>query len=297
MKKLFSKEFKIGLVTIICALILFFGIDYLKGINIFKPENYFYVKYKNVTGLAVSSPVSIDGFKVGLIRSIEYDYTHPGNVIVELSLDKQLKVPAGSKAILKSDLLGTASVELQLNQYVGAHHAIGDTLTGINDSGLMGTVTEKVVPQLETMLPKIDSILTGLNDIVTNARLKETLLQVNNMTAELEASSRSLNKLMRSDVPVIVGNLKSMSANFNEISQNVKEIDFAQLISSVNGTLANVKELTDKMNSKDNTLGLLLNSDGVYQNLNNTLRHADSLMIDLKANPKRYVHFSVFGKK
>ncbi|MEG1721489.1 MAG: MlaD family protein [Bacteroidales bacterium] len=297
MKKLISKEFKIGLTTIICALILFFGIDYLKGVNIFKPENYFYAKYKNVTGLAVSSPVFIDGFKVGLIRSIEYDYTDPGNVIVEMSLDKKLKVPAGSKAILKADLLGTATIELELNQYVGAHHAIGDTLMGINDAGLMGTVTEKMVPQLEVMLPKIDSILNGLNNLVANAKLKETFLQVNSMTAELEASSRSLNKLMKNDVPVIVGNLKTMSANFNEISQNVKEINFEELVSSVNGTLANVKEITDKMKSKDNTLGLLLNSDGVYQNLNNTLRNADSLVIDLKANPKRYVHFSIFGKK
>lgn len=297
MKKLISKEFKIGLTTIVCALILFFGIDYLKGVNIFKPENYFYAKYKNVTGLAVSSPVFIDGFKVGLIRSIEYDYSDPGNVIVEMSLDKKLKVPAGSKAILKSDLLGTATIELELNHYVSSHHAIGDTLTGINDAGLMGTVTEKMVPQLEMMLPKIDSILNGLNDLVANAKLKETFLQVNSMTAELEASSRNLNKLMKNDVPVIVGNLKTMSANFNEISQNVKEINFNELVSSVNGTLANVKEITDKMKSKDNTLGLLLNSDGVYQNLNNTLRNADSLVIDLKANPKRYVHFSIFGKK
>lgn len=297
MKKLFSKEFKIGLITIICALILFFGIDYLKGINIFKPDNYFYAKYKNVTGLAVSSPVFIDGFKVGLVRSIEYDYNDPGNVVVEMSLDKKLKVPAGSKALLKADLLGTATIDLQLNKYVGANHSIGDTLIGSNDSGLMGTVTEKMLPQLETMLPKIDSILTGLNDIVANAKLKETFLQVNSMTAELEASSRSLNKMMKTDVPVIVGNLKTITANFSEVSQEVKAINFAELINSVNATLANVHQLTEKMNSKDNTLGLLLNSDGVYQNLNNTLRHADSLMIDLKANPKRYVHFSVFGRK
>lgn len=297
MKKLFSKEFKIGFATIICALILFFGIDYLKGINIFKPENYFYAKYNNVAGLAVSAPVTIDGFNVGLVRSVEYDYAHPGNVIVEMSLDKQLKVPAGSKAVLKSDLLGTASIEIQLNNYVGSHHAIGDTLVGVIDSGLMGTVTEKMVPQLETMLPKIDSILSGLQDIVANGKIKETLVNVNGLTAELESTSRSLNKMMKNDVPVIMGNLKSMSSNFNEISQNVKAIDFNEVVASVNKTLSNVEQLTQKMNSKDNTIGLLLNTDGVYQNLNNTLRHADSLMIDLKENPKRYVHFSVFGRK
>ncbi|MEG1586180.1 MAG: MlaD family protein, partial [Bacteroidales bacterium] len=274
MKKLFSKEFKIGLVTIICALVLFFGIDYLKGINIFKPDNYFYAKYKNVTGLAVSSPIFIDGFKVGLIRSIDYDYSDPGNVIVEMSLDKELKVPAGSKAIIKSDLLGTATIELQLNKYVGTNHAIGDTLIGTNDPGLMGMVTEKMLPQLETMLPKIDSILTGLNDIVSHGQLKETFQQVNRMTAELENSSRNLNKMMKTDVPVIMGNLKTITSNFSDVSKDIKDINFNELITSVNTTLANVQAITEKMKSKDNTLGLLLNDEGVYQNLNNTLRNA-----------------------
>ncbi|MGL4294065.1 MAG: MlaD family protein [Bacteroidales bacterium] len=297
MKKLVSKEFKIGLTTIICALILFFGIDYLKGINIFKPENYFYAKYQNVNGLAVSSPVLINGFKVGLIRSIEYDYTNPGNVIVELSLDKQLKVPAGSKALLKADLLGTATIELQLNNYVGTNHTIGDTLIGIYDAGMMGTVTEKMIPQVELLLPKIDSILSGLNDIVANGKLKETFQQVNSMTAQLDESSRSLNKLLKNDVPVIMSNLKTTTSNFSEISNKINSINFNELVTSVNSTLNNAYELTEKMKSKDNTIGLLLNSDGLYNNLNSTISHADSLMIDLKANPKRYVHFSIFGRK
>ncbi|MEG1616175.1 MAG: MlaD family protein [Bacteroidales bacterium] len=297
MKKLIGKEFKIGLVTIVCALILFFGIDYLKGVNIFKPDNYYYIKYKNVTGLAVSGPVSIDGYKVGLIRSIDYDFNNPGNVIVEVSLDKKLKVPAGSKAVVVTDLLGGASIELKLNNYVGAHHAVADTLEGVFDAGLMGTVSEKLLPTLETMLPRIDSILSGLDQIVNHAGLKESFQNVNTITGELEKSSRSLTQMMNKDLPVIVSNLKSMSTNFNEVSQNVKEINFNQTISSINTTLSNVEQLTQKMNSKDNTLGLLLNSDGLYQNLNNTVIHADSLMIDLKANPKRYVHFSIFGKK
>ena len=140
MKKLVSQEFKIGLVTVICGVILFVGIDYLKGINIFKPNNYYYVKYKNVSGLAVSSPITIDGFNVGLVRSIEYDYKDPGNVIVEISLAKQLKVPAGSKAILSTDLLGSASIELKLNHYVSSTHSVADTLIGENNAGLMGSV-------------------------------------------------------------------------------------------------------------------------------------------------------------
>jgi phospholipid/cholesterol/gamma-HCH transport system substrate-binding protein len=297
MKKLLSKEFKIGLITIICAAILVFGIDYLKGINILKPENYFYARYGSVAGLDISSPVYLDGFKVGLVRSIEYDYAHPGNVIVELSLDKQLKVPSGSKAILATDLLGTASIDLKLNTYVSAMHVAGDTLEGGVDAGLMGNVTQNMLPQVEQMLPKLDSILTGLQTLLAEGRLKETLINVNEMTAELNTTSRNLNKMMKGDVPAILGNLKTTTSNLAKLSDNAKDIDVDALAKSVERTLANVEEITKQLNSTDNSLGLLLNSDGVYRNLNNTLAHADSLMIDLKANPKRYVHFSIFGRK
>lgn len=297
MKKIFNKEFKIGLVTILCGLILFFGIDYLKGINIFKPDNYYFINYKNVSGLAVSGPVVIDGFKVGLISSIEYDYTHPGNVIVEVSLDKKLKIPAGSKAVIVSGLLGDATVELKLNQYVGKTISIGDTLQGEFDAGMLGTVSEKLLPQLETMLPRIDSILSGLDLIVNHSGLQQTFLNVNALTGELEKSSRSLTQMMNKDMPVIITNLKTMSTNFSDISENLKEIDLQKTINSVNQTLDNVELLTSKLNSKDNSMGLLLNSDQLYMQLSHTVSSADSLMVDLKRNPKRYVHFSVFGKK
>lgn len=296
MKKQISQEFKIGLVTILCAVILFVGIDYLKGINLFKPDNYYYVKYKNVTGLAVSAPVTIDGFKVGLIRSIDYDYNNPGNVIVEISLDKKLKVPAGSKAVINSDLLGTAGIELQLNQYVKSMHAVSDTLVGEYDPGLMGTV-DKIVPQVENLLPRIDSILAGLDQIINHAGLKETFQNVNSLTAELEKSSKGLTKMMNNDMPVIMKNVKSMTSNFNEMSESMKKIQFEETIASINTTLANVNKVTGQLNSKDNTIGLLLNSDGLYQSLNHTVASADSLVVDLKKNPKRYVHFSIFGKK
>lgn len=114
---------------LIALLVLFFGIDYLKGINVFKAANYYYVSYTNVNGLTVSSPVTINGFKVGQVRDINYEYDNPGHVLVELSLDKKLKVPSGSKAIIKSDLLGTASVELQFSTSADSHD-VGDKLIG-----------------------------------------------------------------------------------------------------------------------------------------------------------------------
>ena len=114
MKTLFRKELMIGLTVLVMLLILFFGIDYLKGINVFHPANYYYATYENVEGLAQSAPVTVNGYKVGLVREIEYEFDNPGHIRVELSLDKQLKVPRGSRAVLTTDMLGTSTIALEL---------------------------------------------------------------------------------------------------------------------------------------------------------------------------------------
>ena len=292
-----SKEFKIGLVTILSGCILYFGIEYLKGINVFKPENYYHVKYKNVTGLTISSPVTIDGFKVGIVRTMNYDYENPGNVIVEFSIDKELRLPEGSKAIATTDMLGSTSIVLQLNQYVSKNHAVGDEIIGENDNGLMGQLTEELLPQVEQMVPRIDSILQGLNQIVNHSGLQQTFEHVNSMTKELDQTAKSFNRLMGKDIPVIMNNFETISTNFVAVSEDLKQANFEAVVASAQETLDNVKQITEQMNSTDNSLGLLMNSDDLHQSLNTVLGSTDSLLVDLKKNPKRYVHFSLFGRK
>ena len=180
MKKIGNREFKIGIVTIICLLILFFGIDYLKGINILKPENYFYVKYKNVAGLSVTGAVNLDGYKVGIIRDITYDYSDPGNILVEISIDKKLKLPHGSKAVIVPELLGSAFIELKLDSNKNSFYNVGDTLKGENNFGIMDEVSN-MIPTVEKLLPKIDSILSGLDNIVNHSNLKETFVNLNSI--------------------------------------------------------------------------------------------------------------------
>lgn len=297
MNKTYSKEFKLGLTVIICAVILIFGINYLKGINILKPDNYYYVEMKNVQGLANSAPVTIDGFKVGLIREILYNYEKPGSVTVEISLDKQLKLPKGSKINMVTDLMGTASFNIELNKYVGSYYSIGDTIEGGKSAGLMDNITENVLPQLENMVPKIDSLLNGLNSLINESKLSETLINVNGITANLENASQTLNKVIKSDLPQIAANLKTTTNNFAQISENVKSINFDELYASVDRTLSNVNKITEDINAGTGTVGLLMKDPSIYNNLNSAISHIDTLMIDLKNNPKRYVHFSVFGRK
>lgn len=292
-----AKEVRIGIITVVSFFVLIYGLNYLKGINLFKPENYYLVEFHNVTGLQKSSPVLIDGFKVGLVNDIQYDYSAKNTVIVEISLDKKLKVPQGSIIELKPGLMGGAELYLKLNNYVSENHAIGDTLRGVYDAGLMGTLENDFIPSFQKILPKIDSIMYGLNQIINNPALSKSLSHIEATTMTLEKSANSLNGLMAKDIPAIVGNMKAITTDFADISKDINALDLQKTYSEMNESLANLKAFTAELNNPNGSIGLLMRDSSLYMNLNNTVESADKLLIDLKANPKRYVHFSIFGKK
>lgn len=294
MKKTFSKEVKIGIVTIVSLTLLYIGINYLKGINLFKPANYYYVTFDNVKDVTVSSPVYVEGFKVGLVRAISYDYSTTDRITVEISLDKEMRVNTGSYVTIVKSLLSGAELHIHLNKYVSEYMKSGSTIEGRMGDDMLMTLQEGVLPGVEALLPKIDSILAGLQTLVTHPALSQSLDHIERTTSNLETSTLHLNRLLQNDVPVIVGDLKAITANFSTVSSNLKELDLTTTINSINQTLANVKKTTEKLNSTDNTFGLLLNDRTLYNNLNGTMDNASLLLKDLRENPKRYVHFSVF---
>ena len=279
-----TKEVKIGLIGIAALAMLIFGINYLKGINMFQSANYYYVEYTNINGLAGSSPVFANGYKVGTVRNINYNYAKPGHVTVEVEVDKEMRIPKGSSAELVSELMGE-------------YYQPGDTLPGKTNAGLMGAAEEKLVPQIEQMLPKMDSILHSLNKILADPALSATLHNAEKLTANLDVTTRQLNMLMQKDLPQLTGKLNTIADNFIAISDNLKGIDYASTFNKIDSTLYNVQMLTEKLNRKDNSIGLLFNDPTFYQNLSATTANAATLLEDLKAHPKRYVHFSLFGKK
>ena len=294
--KLITKEVRIGIAGIIALCILVYGINYLKGINMFKPSSYFYVKFQNVNGLAKSSPVFADGVRVGIVRDIYYDYNQAENVIVEVELDTELRIPKGSSAELVSELRGGVRMNILLANNPREKYAVGDTIPGKLNNGMMESVAA-LMPQIEQMLPKLDSIMISLNNILNNQSIPATLHSVEKTAANLEVASGQLKVLMGRDIPQLTGKLNTIGDNFITISGNLKEIDYAATFKEIEQTLANVKMVTEKLNSKDNTVGLLLNDPQLYNNLNATTANAASLLEDLKEHPKRYVHFSLFGKK
>ena len=297
MKKYFSKEVKIAISVIVSAVILYFGIEFLKGINLMQPSNYYYIKYDNVAGLTVSTPVTVDGFKVGLVRSIDYDYETYQGAVVEVMLDKKLRIPEGSKAVLQADLLGTVTLTLQLNKYVSTYCSPGDYLVGESDAGLMNNVEEELLPSLAALLPKIDSLLDGLNGVVRSQELNKTLTNVAQISDELRVASHHISTLLADTVPAIVSDVKRIIHNLDGLTAELSQSNIKQTIAHIDGVVASVDTLMAKLHQPDNTVGALLTDRALYDALNRSVTSADSLLIDLRLNPKRYVHFSLFGGK
>lgn len=295
--KYFTKEVRIGLAGLVALFMLIYGINYLKGINMFKPSSYYYVEYTNINGLAKSSPVFADGFRVGIVRDIYYNYNSPGHVTVEVELDTDMRIPKGSTAELVTEMLGTVKMNILLANNPRERYQVGDTIPGVLNNGIMEAVTQTLMPQMEKMLPRLDSILVSLNQILGDPNIPGTLKSVRGTAANLEVATAQLNVLLKKDVPQLTGKLNQIGDNFIVISDNLKSIDYASTFNKVDSTMNNLKILTGQLTREDNSLGLLLNDRALYDNLSATGANAAALLEDLKAHPKRYVHFSLFGKK
>ena len=297
--KYFTKEVKIALVAIAGVVVLFFGLNFLKGLNIFSSEDNYYVQFSDITGLSSSSPVYADGFKVGVVKDIIYDYSHTEGSKVLIGVDKQLRIPQGSSAEIVSDMLGNVKVNLLLANNPREKVAPGGLIKGMINDGAMGKLQD-MVPAVEKMLPKLDSIMTSLNAILADPAIRQSLHNVQTITDNLTTSTAQLNTLMvglNKNVPGMMAKANNVLDNTETLTANLAAVDVASTMRQVDQTIANVQQLTAKLNSKDGSLGLLMNDTQLYDNLNSTMRNADSLVIDLRQHPKRYVHFSVFGRK
>lgn len=295
----FTKEVKIALVAIMGVIILFFGMNFLKGLNVFSSTDDYYIEFKDISGLSTSSPIYADGFKVGTVKDVIYDYSgdHPTRVLV--GLDKAMRIPAGSTAEIESDFMGNIKVNLLLANNPRERVMPGSTIKGNVNGGALGKAAD-MIPTIEKMLPKLDSILGSLNALLADPALAQSLHNVQTITGNLTTSTAELNTLMRTlnkGVPTLMTKANGVLDNTTTLTSNLAALDLASTKQQIDQTLSNVNEITNKMNSKDGTVGMLLNDPGLYHRLNSTVSHADSLMIDLKQHPKRYVHFSVFGRK
>ncbi len=294
-----TKEVQIALVAIVGVVILFFGLQFLKGLSFFTTEDTYYVEFDNTSGLTVTSAILANGYKVGSVSDIKFGYGSGEKTVVTINVNNKMVIPQGTTAEIESDMLGNTTINLSLGDDATARIMPGDTLTGSKKSGMLGKVGE-MVPQIEKMLPKLDSIMGSLNTLLADPALANSLHNVEGITANLTRTTRELNTLMATvnkDLPELMTHTTNTMANAERMTTNMAEIDFASTMKKVDATLNNVHLMTESLNNKQGSLGLLMHDPGLYNNLTSTMASADSLLRDLKAHPKRYVHFSLFGKK
>lgn len=294
--KYFTKEVKIGLTGIIAIAVLFLGLNFLKGINLFKSSNSYYISFSDAKGLTQSSPVYANGYNIGIVRDIIYDYTKPGNVLVVIDVDEKLRIGKGSSANLVAEILGGCTLHLNLADASTDFYQPGDTIQGADNNGLMEKA-ETLVPKVEGIMGKVDTLLNNLNALTANPNLPGILEDTKTITANLSTSSAELKKLLQNDVPVMTGKINKMGDNVITLTNNLNELDLKSPLEKADSTLNYLQLMTAKLNRTDNSLGLLLNDTTMYYSINQTIGSANNLLIDLKENPKRYVHFSVFGRK
>lgn len=294
MKKLFTKEMMIGACVLIALAILFFGIEYLKGGSIFRPSNYYYAVYTDVKGLEVSAPVMVNGYKIGQVDNVELMYDRPGNVLVSMSLDKKFRIPVNSKALIESSLLGTASVKIEMARG-SEFYTPGDTVPAGIASGMMDQVSEQLLPGVSGMMPKLDSIFTNINNLTGNEALLQSFKNIEELTATLNSTAKALNATVRTlpstvgSVNGVISSVDSLVADLNRVTSEIANAPIDSTLSNFNRISADLAAITGQLQDPNSTVGALLNDSGLYDNLTKASQSLDSLLVDIRKNPKRYI--------
>lgn len=295
MKKLFTREFVIGLSVILAIVVLYVGIDYLKGVNIFKPANFYVAEYKNVAGLELSAPVTVDGFKVGQVREINFNYANPGDIEVVLALNKELRIPEDSKAVIGSGLLNGAYVEIKLGQSKKMIE-VGGNIATETVSDMMASLSDELLPSVQSILPKVDSLVLNLNRLVSDPALATSIQSLEGITHNLYQATGSLNGIMGRDVPVMLrntgramSNIDTITRNLNVLSAQLKSLPLASTMDNVEDITGNLSKFSRQLNNENSSLGRIMNDPELYERINKVTSDIDSLIIDIQKNPKRYI--------
>ena len=295
--KFFTKNVKIGLTVLVGLALLYWGINYLKGVNLFIPANRYFTEVKSTNGLLVAAPITVNGFQVGQVREINYDYKN-NEITIMLALNKDMKVPEGSTLNLVSDLLGGPLLELNLGD--GPAMKQGSFIPTTDVPGLIDHMSENVMPKVTEMLPKVDSIMSNVNSLTGDPALTVAIARLDAITRQLQASAQQLTVLMthlNNSVPGVMNNVNGIttnltdaSVNLTELTTSLKQLPIDDTMAQLNATLGNLQALSEQLNDKNSTLGMIISDRQLYDNANHAIASLDSLLTDIKAHPKRYIN-------
>lgn len=292
----YAREIKIGALALVCIFLLYFGFYFLKGVNIFTSVNTFHGNYEQVKGLEEQAPVYISGYRVGQVDHIRYDFTRDSAFTVDISIKKDIHLPYGTTMALIADgLMGGTAIQLNLPQSVYSNeYKNDDFLPTLIVPGLVENVQDSLLGALSSVIRHADSVILVVENQLADNQLYKTLSNVEHMSADLTHVSEDLKEIIHTQIPSIVQKADSSLTGLNDVIEDVRAADVPTLLANVDTSLTAVKNaLTDE----NGTIGKLLYNNDLYTHIDATVVSVDSLVSDLKANPKRYVHFSLFGKK
>lgn len=298
-----TREIKIGILAAVCIFLLFFGLNFLKGVNIFSPTNSYHGTFVNLHNLEEQAAVYIRGHKVGQVDNIHYDFTRDSAFTVDISINRDIVLPQGTQMALVSDgLLSGMAIELQLPEQSTITNdqspiAKGSFIPTIYVPGLMESVQGELIAHVDAAIRSVDSLVAELQLQVQGDHLKNTLSNVDRVTSDLTGVSADLKRVVNTQVPTIVNNADKAFANLNEITSDLQKADLAATVARVDTAVDGINTFIADVRSQEGTLGQLIYNKSLYDHIDATVVSADSLLVDLKAHPKRYVQVSVFGKK
>lgn len=288
----YSRELKVGVLAIICLVILYFGFNFLKGINIFSPTKVYVGTFDRINGLTAQAPVYIKGYQVGLVESIQYDFKQYPAFTVNVSIDKTIELPRGTQMALVADgLLGGGAIELQFPNMPNRAmpYQKGDTLPTQIVPGLIDNLQTGILANLDSLLAEANTLLASLNDQMSEGSLYATLQNIEQITQNLAISSKDLRALTHNQLPTIMDKADATIQGLNDIVDDVKAANIQGTVGMVDSTL---NTLNAALQSQEGTVGMLLNDKTLYDNLNNALQdldqallNVDSIMVSIKSRP------------
>ncbi len=312
MKKI-SNEIKVGITALLTIVVFIWLYNFLKGKDLFRSTAYYYTVYDNIGGLAESSPVEINGYKVGVVQSIDFIDAESGRLLVAFSVNRDFRLPKKTVAeIIPVSLLGGMKVQFVFGNDPG-FYSEGDTIPGRLAVSIIDKVETELIPikdKITNLIIVLDSVISSINEVMDAEFKKDlggTLANINSTTESLDKIIGSQEKELKATLvninkftQMLSDNSASMSNTFNNleaIADTLATADIYASVTNLKASLENAAQMMDNLNNGKGSAGQFLTNDSLYTNLSNSLESLDVLLQDMKANPKRYVHFSIFGKK
>jgi|TARA_B100000959_G_scaffold238990_1_gene259338 phospholipid/cholesterol/gamma-HCH transport system substrate-binding protein len=303
----FTKEVGVGILVILGTLMSIFSYNYLKGINLFEKTRTFKIVYAKVDGLSPSNPVTLNGYKIGKVQKINFNPNDTKELIVDVIIENDVKFSKTSKAELyETGLIGGKAIAIIPDYDNNAIAKSGDYLIGVVKPGLTDLVNQimpQIQLQLEAVMQKAEIVLSNVNSLFdekTKESLKSSIDEFGSLTNSLSETSENINDFIKDNSPNLtttINNLNATSLKMKDVSNSISEVDLNLILTNLDSTISNLNKITNKLNQGEGTVGKLLYDDGLFKNLDNATKNLEELIEDIKLNPKRYVHFSIFGKK